>query len=121
MAESRAQELEREGVGVRSSADIVPVEHVLAQVSLPACRGGGERAVAETLWRRVRVGGEGGARVTGVAGPPADCDLLRVHRVAHDEVCRWRLGGGSREEADREVEGTPPGVNRSRAATIGSA
>jgi len=30
--------------------------------------------------------------VPGVAGPPSDGDLLRVHRVLHDEVVRWRVG-----------------------------
>ena len=41
---------------------------------------------AKPVRRRVRVGVERGAAVARVAWPPADGDLLRVHRVAHDEV-----------------------------------
>ena len=36
--------------------------------------------------------------------------------VAHDEVVRRWIGRPSREEADREVEGAPPGVDRRRAS-----
>ena len=59
--------------------------------------------------------------VARVAGPPADGDLLRVHRVAHDEVVAGRLGRLAREEADREVERAPPRVDRRRAPAIGRA
>ena len=57
--------------------------------------------------------------VPGVSRPPADRDLLRVHRVAHDEVVRGRVGRLPREQAHREVERTPPRVDGSGAAAVG--
>ena len=67
----------------------------------------------------MRVGPECGARVVRVARPPSDGDLLGIHRVAHDEVGGRDLGRPAREEAHREVERTPPGVDRRRATAVG--
>ena len=89
----------------------------------PSQRAAAGESVArrEALRRRVRVGVERGLAVARVAGPPADGDLLRVHRVAHDEVVRRRVGRRAGEEADREVERAPPGVDRRRAPAVGRA
>ena len=73
----------------------------------------------EPLGRGVRVGVEGGLRVFRVARPPADRDLLGVHRVAGDEVLGGRLGRRPREEADGEVERAPPGIDRGRSPAVG--
>src|SRR4051795_4050668 len=69
----------------------------------------------------MRVGVEGRAAVVRIARPPTDRDLLRVHRVAHDEVVRRWVGRQAGEKADREVERPPPRVYRGRAAPVGSA
>ena len=103
-------------VGAR--ADVVPVEDVLAERRVPARGGGRERRGREALRRGVRVGVERRLAVARIAGPPADRDLLGVHRVAHDEVVRRRVGGQAGEQVHREVERAPPGVDRRRAAAI---
>ena len=69
----------------------------------------------------MRVGVEGGLAVARIAGPPADGDLLGIHRVAHDEVVRGRVRRPAGEQADGEVERAPPGVDRRRAAAVGRA
>src|SRR6202012_4930402 len=127
--------------------DIAPVQDVLAQFLRPARRRGGQAGgggafdggggvgrgrgpggrrggqagAGEAFDGGVRVGVEGGPGVAGVTGPPADGDLLGVHRVAHDEVGRRWLGGAAGEEVDGEVERSPPGVHWSAAATVGCA
>ena len=91
-----------------------------SSASQRAAAGSSSRS-AKPARRRMRVGVEGGAAVALVAGPPADRDLLRVHRVAHDEVLRGRVGRAAREEVDREVERAPPGVHGRRAPAVGGA
>ena len=83
--------------------------------------GGSSVAPREAVGRRVRVGVERRLPVARVARPPADRDLLGVHRVAHDEVVGRRLGGLAGEQVDGEVERAPPGVDRGRAAAVGGA
>ena len=58
--------------------------------------GGESGRVREALRRRVRVGEERRLAVARVAGPPADRDLLGIHRVARDEVVRRRVGRHAR-------------------------
>ena len=82
---------------------------------------GERRAPAKPVGRRVRVGVEGRPAVARVAGPPADGDLLRVHRVAHDEVVRRRVGGRAGEQVHGQVERAPPRVDRRRAPAVGRA
>ena len=89
---------------------------------------GSQRAAAgsstpssETVGRGVRVGVEGGAVIALVTGPPADRNLLGIHRVAHDEVLRRRFCGTAGEQVDGEIERSPPRVDRRRAAAIGRA
>ena len=93
VAERRAGEFERDGVRVWLRADVVPVEDVLAQRCSQRAAAGASVRAGEALRRRVRVGVERRPAVARVAGPPADRDLLGVHRVAHDEVLRRRIGG----------------------------
>ena len=66
----------------------------------------------------MRVGVEGRLRVPRVARPPAHGDLLGVHRVAHDEVVGRGIGRKAGEQAGRQVEGPPPGVDRCRPSTV---
>src|SRR6266567_8621459 len=47
-----------------------------------------------------------------IAGPPADCYLLRVHGVAHDEVISGRISRLAGEQAYGQVERAPPGIHR---------
>ena len=84
----------------------------------PSVPPAGRASRREPVRRRVRVGVEGRLAVARVAGPPADRDLLRVHRVAHDEVLRRRLGRQAREQVDGEVERAPPCVDRRRAPAV---
>ena len=100
----------------RARRDVVPVEDVLAERRVPARCGGESPAAANPSARGARRR-ERRLRVARVAGPPADRDLLRVHRVAHDEVGR-RRSAGAREQAHREVERAPPRVDRGRAAPV---
>jgi len=97
VAEGRPRELESRRVRVRGSANIIPVEDVLAESGVPARRRRGQGHAGEAGRRRVRVGVERRLIVPGVSRPPADSDLLRVHRVAHDEVARRRVGRLARE------------------------
>ena len=117
----RAREVERGRVRVGARADVVPVEDVLAERGVPARGRRRERRRREAVGRRMRVGVERRSRIARVARPPADGDLLGVHRVAHDEVVRGRLGGPAGEEVHGEVERAPPGVDRRRAAAVGRA
>ena len=117
----RAGELERVLVRVRAGQDVVPVEDVLAERGVPPRRRRRQRGGREPLRRRVRVGEEGSVRVAGIAGPPADLDLLGVPGVAGDEVRRRRLDRPAGEEAHGEVERAPPGVDRGGAAAVGRA
>src|SRR6202000_3218585 len=100
---------------------VVQGENVLAEILGPAGWRRGQAGAGEALDGGVRVGVEGGPGVAGVTGPPADGDLLGVHRVAHDEVRGRRLGGAAGEEVDGEVERSPPGVHRGAAAAVGRA
>ena len=68
---------------------------------------GARVASGEAVRRGVGVGVERGLGVTGVAGPPADGDLLGVHRVAHDEVVRRRVGGLARRTGSRPGRTSP--------------
>ena len=112
VVERRAEELERRGMRVGARARVLPVEHEQAHLRLPAGGFGRQLALVEALGRRVGIRIEGGARVARIAGPPSDGHLLRVHRVAHDEVVRRRVGGVAGEEAHGQVEAAPPGVDR---------
>ena len=103
---------------VRAGHEIVPVEDVLAEGGLPPRRRRCQRGGCESIRCRERVGEEGGFRIAGVAGPPADLDLLGVPGVTGDEVARRRLDGLAREEAHGEVERAPPRVDRGRAAAV---
>ena len=104
---------------VRTRDNVVPVEHELAEAIVPTSRIGRQRRVREALDMRVGVGVEGSLRIARIPGPPADSHLLGVHRVAHDEVRRRRLGGRPGEQADGEVERSPPGIDGGRAAAVG--
>jgi hypothetical protein len=55
-------------------------------------------------------------RTSGPPGPPAHRDLLGVHRVAHDEVVRRRIGRRTGEQAHRQIERPPPRVDRGSSA-----
>ena len=66
----------------------------------------------------MRVGVERRPAGSRIARPPADRDLLRIHRVAHDEVVRRRIGREAGEQVDREVERAPPRVDRRGAPAI---
>ena len=97
-------------------ADVLPVEHVLAESP-------SHRAAAGLRFAPPKPSGAGYASAKkaarswfGSPGPPPDSDLLGIPSVAHDEVVRRWIGGPSREEADREVEGAPPCVDRRRAS-----
>ncbi len=92
VAEGRPRELQRRRVRVGGSADISPVEDVLAECGVPVCRRRGQGQAGEAVGCRVRVRVERRLVVSRVARPPADRDLLGVHRVAHDEVVRRRVG-----------------------------
>ena len=120
MAEGRTGELQRGGVRVFRLAHVVPVEDVLAQRRVEAGGGRGQGHAREVRRRRVRVGVERGFPVARVPRPPAHGDLLRVHRVAHDEVRRGRLGRESGEQAHGQVKGSPPRVDRRGAAAAGA-
>ncbi len=88
--------------------------------SLSQCRAGRrQRRLPEPIGSGEREPIERGARVACVAGPPADLDLLGVARVAHDEVVRRWLDRVPREQADREIEASPPGVHRRGTPAIG--
>jgi putative spermidine/putrescine transport system ATP-binding protein len=91
-AERRPRELQSRGVRIRGGADVVPVEDVLPEGGIPARLPRGQGHAGEAGRRRVGVGVERRLVVPGVSRPPADRDLLRVHRVAHDEVAGWRVG-----------------------------
>src|SRR4029077_1190689 len=84
--EGRTGELKRGRVGILRGPDIVPVQDVFPQRSVPAP--GPQGRAVEAGRGRVRVGVEGPPAVPAVARPPADLDLLGVPRVAHDEVIR---------------------------------
>src|SRR5437660_1385101 len=75
----------------------------------------------EPLRCRMGVRIEGSARIPRIPGPPADSDLLRIHRVAHDEVFRRGLSRPTREETHREVERPPPRIDGRRAPAVRSA
>ena len=78
-------------MGVWGGGDVVPVEDVFAERCVPAARG--DVGVWEPVGRGVGEAEEGRARILGVAGPPADLDLLGVPRVSPDVVLRGGLGG----------------------------
>ena len=78
----------------------------------------GKSRAREAVRRRVRVRVERRLAVSRITGPPADRDLLCVHRVAHDEVIRRGIGRQAGEKAHREVERSPPRVDRRRAPTV---
>jgi putative spermidine/putrescine transport system ATP-binding protein len=118
VAERRSRELYGRRVGIRGGADVVPFQDVLAEGAIPARLRRGQGHAGEAIRRRMRVGVKRRLAVSGVSRPPADRDLLRVHRVAHDEVVRRRIGRLPGEQAHREVERTPPRVDRSGAAAI---
>ena len=105
-------ELERRRVRVGRRAHVVPVEHVLAELRSATGRCRPRRTRPAKASRRRRRPPAGGA----VARPPADGDLW-VHRVALMKSCD---GGsaGAREEAHRDVERAPPGVDRRLAPAV---
>jgi hypothetical protein len=84
--ERRAGECEREGVRIVIGAHVIPLEDVQAKLVVPARRRRGERAVGESLRRRMGIGVERRLAQFGIPGPPSHRHLLGVHRVAHDEV-----------------------------------
>src|SRR5581483_6486200 len=115
LAADRAGEGERRRVRIGCRRRGLHVEQVFAQRLVVAAR----RDV-DGGWvgrRRIGVPEERRPRVAPVAGPPADGDRLRVARVASDEVLRGWLNGVAREQVDREVERSPPGVYRRGAAS----
>jgi hypothetical protein len=67
-------------------ASVVPVEDVLAERRVPPRRRRRERRACELLGGRVGVGKESGLAVARVPRPSADGNLLRIPRIAHDEV-----------------------------------
>ena len=77
-----------------------------------------EPRAAEVVWCRVGVGIEGCVAMPRIARPPADRHLLRVHRVAHDEISRWRIGRQAGEEVHGKVERTPPRIDRRRSPDV---
>ena len=88
--EGRAGELRRESVRIRVRADVLPVEHELAQLTVPMRCLGSQVSLGEIVGRRVREGEECGAAVVTIARPPADLELLRIRRVPRYEVIgRW--------------------------------
>ena len=118
VTERSAGELERQSSWIGAGADIVPVEDVLAQGSVPAGLWHGEPRAAEVVWCRVGVGIEGCVAMPRIARPPADRHLLRIHRVAHDEISRWRIGRQAGEEVHGKVERTPPRIDRRRSPDV---
>ena len=78
----------------------------------------GQHRGCESLRSRECVGEEGSFRIAGVAGPPADLDLLGVPGVTSDEVVCRRLDRLAGEEAHGEVERAPPRVDRGGAAAV---
>src|SRR5437588_752216 len=79
-------EVEPGTVGVRRDADVVPVEHVLAQRRVPMGGRWRQRPRVEPVGGGEGEGEEGGTRVATVARPPAHLDLLGVGGVPHYEV-----------------------------------
>jgi cation:H+ antiporter len=118
VCDGRAGEAQRGTVWIRAGPDVVPVEDVFAERHVPVRARRRERRVGKAFLRRIGEGEERGSWIAVIARPPADLDLLCVPRVAHDEVPRRRFGRLAREEADREVERPPPGIDRCRAAAI---
>jgi len=121
MAERRPGELKCRRVGIPGGPNVVPVEDVLAKGGVPAGLPRRQSHAGEAARRRMRVGVERRLVVSRVSRPPADGDLLRVHRVPHDEVVRRRVGGLPREQAHREIERTPPRVDGRGAPAVGRA
>ena len=72
------------------------------------------RSPSEPGWQRRRRRG----RVSMVAGPPSDFNLLDLAHVAPDEVRRGRFGRTAGIQAERQVEAPPPGVHRARSAPV---
>ena len=95
-----------------------PSPDVLTQAGVPTGARRRKRDACEAFGRRVRVGVKRRLVIARITGPPADRDLLRVHRVAHDEVIGGRLGRPAGEQIHRQVERTPPRVDRRRAPTV---
>src|SRR5271165_3321802 len=92
MTEYRVGELERKRSWIGICEYVLPVEDVLTQVAVPTSMAQRKCRTAEAHWCRVRVGVERSLAVPLIAGPPAHCDFLSVHGIAHDEICRWRFG-----------------------------
>src|SRR4051794_21289077 len=84
--EGAAREREGGAMRVLARGERVVLEQVLAEAVVPAGLRRIEAGAGEPGRRGMRVGVEGCARMACVARPPADGDLLRVHRVARDEV-----------------------------------
>jgi hypothetical protein len=91
VAEDVAAEFDRGGERIARLAKLVAVEHVLAELGVPASER--ELEIGERVGSGVRVGVEGGASVPLVARPLAERELLCIHRVAADEAVRRRVGG----------------------------
>src|ERR1022692_1690637 len=112
MTEGSAGELQRERSWISACTDIIPVEDVLTQASVPARIWHRKRHTAEAFRGWVRVGIERRFVVPRIAGPPAHDHLLRIHSVAHDEITRWRFGWQAGKEVYREIKRTPPRIDR---------
>src|SRR5579884_4562003 len=118
VAEGRASELERGRARIGAGAHIVPVQYEFPELLLPACGGGRQPARGEVRGRRMGVGVERGLAVASIARPPADRDLLRVHRVARDELVRRGIRRRPGEQVHGHVERPPPRVDRRGAPAI---
>ena len=78
----------------RAGGDVTLIKDELAEAGSHRAVAGSSVGVLQALRRRMGVGVERGPVVSRITRPPADGDLLGVHRVAHDEVGgrRWRAG-----------------------------
>ena len=107
--------------GSSAATDVVPVEDELAEVVRPS-----ERRAAQTLRGRPTRRAQGARRrrkrlfpIERTPGPPADGDLLRVDRVAHDEVVRRRARRACRRRGSHRGSLSPDhAFDRRHAAAV---
>ncbi len=106
-------------VRIRAGPDVVPVEYVLAEPGVPVSGGGRQRRVGVIRrardGRRRRTPQPDGAdpRATSRSPPPARPSALRMMKSP-----RADRHGCAGEQADRQVEGPPPGVDRRGPAAV---